>query len=36
MKKYTEEEKERIRTWLDNEYPEEEEEELEDGQIREM
>ena len=33
MKKYTKEEKERIRTWLDNEYPEEEVEEMEDGEI---
>lgn len=33
MKKHTEEEKERIRAWWDNEYPEEEEEEIEDGEI---
>ena len=33
MKKHTEEEKERIGTWWDNEYPEEEEEEIEDGEI---
>ena len=32
----TREELERIRTWLDNEYPPEEEEELENGQIHEM
>lgn len=35
MKKYTKEEKERIRTWYDNEYPEEEDE-ITDEEIREV
>lgn len=32
----TREELERIGTWYDNEFPKEEEEEIEDAQIREM